>query len=152
MAYFEFGAYFDDIGWGSVLLVREKYKRIRTDGRQVRTHVAIVEKTLGYKLPKFAQVHHVNYDRFDNRPENLVLCPNHDYHFLLHRRQEAQDECGNPNWIRCIQCKKHCDPELVFRKKFAGAMQPFHPECFDAYRLYINSENMRRRKAVKSHI
>jgi hypothetical protein len=53
-------------------------------------HVLFAERALGRELPDGAVVHHVNGDPAANKtPWNLVLCPDQDYHLLLHRRAQA---------------------------------------------------------------
>lgn len=48
---------------------------------------------LGKSLPTKAVVHHMNEDKLDNRPENLVICPDQAYHMLLHKLlREAQNK------------------------------------------------------------
>lgn len=73
---------------GSGTFCRGHYK-ITVDGRQRDEHVVIAEIALGKPLPDGAVVHHVNGIKHDNRPENLVICPNQSYHMDLHRRQKA---------------------------------------------------------------
>ena len=77
-------------------------------------HVAIAEKALGKKLPKNAVIHHANENRADNKNSNLVICPNNNYHRLLHRRLEAYKDCGNPNWIKCSYCHQYDDPKNLY--------------------------------------
>jgi hypothetical protein len=58
-----------------------------TKGGYIAEHILVVEAALGKYLPTGAVVHHVNGVRTDNRPDNLVICQDNNYHFLLHNRQ-----------------------------------------------------------------
>lgn len=95
------------------------YLRKTIDGRRISRHVFLAEQALGKKLPKGAQVHHVNGDTNNEHP-SLVICPSRGYHILLHARQRALDECGNANWIRCRWCKKYSPKEEVTMIKING--------------------------------
>lgn len=79
-------------------------------------HILIAEDALGRLLPKGAEVHHVNGDKTDNRPENLVICQDHAYHFLLETRTRALKECGNANWKKCRKCNQWDDPANMQQK------------------------------------
>lgn len=86
--------------------------RIHTKGgKQKREHIAVAERALGRPLPSGAVVHHVNEDKLDNRPSNLVICPNQAYHALLHRRMRALDACGHADWRKCWICQHWDAPE-----------------------------------------
>ena len=67
------------------------YIRVHVGNNQYRMeHVLFAEKALGKPLPEGAVVHNVNGDPGDNEtPWNLVVCPDQDYHLLLHRRAQA---------------------------------------------------------------
>lgn len=57
------------------------------NGKEIAEHIYLAEKALGKPLPKGAEVHHVNKKPWDNYTAfNLVICPNREYHLLLHRR------------------------------------------------------------------
>lgn len=78
----------------------------RAHNGYVQEHVLICEKALGRYLPAFAEPHHVNRIRDDNRSSNLVICENRSYHALLHARQRIVDAGGNPDTEGiCCGCK-----------------------------------------------
>lgn len=73
----------------------------------VYEHVLVAERVLGKPLPERACVHHVNGVKHDNRPSNLVICPDATYHNLLHTRARALAACGHADWIRCRHCGEY---------------------------------------------
>jgi hypothetical protein len=79
------------------------------NGVRMFDHVRIAEAALGKPLPPGAVVHHVNEIKTDNRPTNLVICPDKAYHNLIHARMRAMDACGDPNKRPCRHCKRYDD-------------------------------------------
>lgn len=59
-------------------------------------HKIIAEQYLGRYLKKNEQVHHINEDRSDNRPENLMVLTSRE-HNLLHIVKRFIDEYGIVN-------------------------------------------------------
>jgi len=92
-------------------------------------HVLVAEKALGKPLPKGVEVHHVNEDKADNRPSNLVICPDRDYHRLLHVRTRAYDACGHADWKRCWHCKQYSDPAEMRMVKKPPNINFMHVGC-----------------------
>jgi hypothetical protein len=73
---------------GSGGLTHEGYVLLQVDGRRVYEHRYLAEKALGKPLPKGARIHHMG-ERCDNHGfGKLVICPDEEYHQLLHRRME----------------------------------------------------------------
>ena len=59
------------------------YVRITVDGKRVREHRWLVERSIGRKLLPSEHVHHINRDKSDNRLENLAVLDWHE-HGRLH--------------------------------------------------------------------
>ena len=58
------------------------------NGKKELEHRLVMEKMIGRKLRRGEVVHHKNYDRADNRPENLELCASAGIHARDHHRKE----------------------------------------------------------------
>jgi hypothetical protein len=110
------------------------YKFVTVEGKTKYLHVMAAEEALGKPLPPEAEVHHVNGDPSDNRPSNLVVCPNHEYHMLIHQRQRAMDACGNPDYRPCRICGQHDS---------VNAMRPYRKQFYHAACLAKQSKKQR---------
>lgn len=99
----------------------------------VYEHVLVVEKALGHYLPKTADIHHVDEDGTNNAPANLVACQDRGYHKLIHQRQRALKECGNPDAARCYYCQSYERQEsiLTLDRPRNGKVyaRTFHRDC-----------------------
>lgn len=62
------------------------YVVLTIDGKRVYEHRLLAEKALGKQLPEGAVVHHTKAPWDNHGPFKLVICPDQDYHLLLHRR------------------------------------------------------------------
>jgi hypothetical protein len=100
-------------------------------GRTKLEHVLVAERALGKALPPGAQVHHLDLDRGNNAPSNLVICPDQAYHRLLHRRMAALEACGNPNWMPCRLCKRYADPADLYVAP--NSVNAYHRSCSATY-------------------
>jgi HNH endonuclease len=87
----------------------------------VMEHILVVERAMGKYLRLGAPVHHVDEDKTNNAPTNLVACDSEQYHRLLHQRKRAYDACGDPNAQRCSVCGTYGD-----QPSFVGGR---HREC-----------------------
>lgn len=86
-------------------------------------------------LPKGAQIHHVDCNPKNNENSNLVICPNQEYHALLHIRTRALEACGNADWRKCTHCQQWDDPrELVQYSAKVWRHKECEREYLKAYR------------------
>lgn len=109
-------------------------------------HVLVAEASLGHLLPRGAEPHHCNGDHADNRPENLVLCENHSYHMILHRRLTAYHATGDPSLRQCPYCHEWTRLGLEDAiLQWNG--QIVHRRCRNAYK---RAYNRRRRQELRA--
>jgi hypothetical protein len=106
---------------------KDGYRAVKVGDVRKYEHILVAEKALGRPLPKGARVHHVNEDRSDNRPENLVICPSAKYHALLHMRMEAVKAGKPPHYRRCGICKQYDDPQGMYKTPSENRAR--HREC-----------------------
>lgn len=97
----------------------------RSNHRAIKEHILIAEKTAGKQLPPKAVIHHVNETRTDNSRNNLVVCEDTAYHFLLHRRTKAYFACGHADWRKCPYCQQYDAPANMYIGKYSA----LHRKC-----------------------
>src|SRR3990167_655870 len=59
------------------------HPRVLNIGR-VYEHIVVAEKKYGRPIKKGEPIHHIDFDKLNNNPNNLYLCKNHKEHKDLH--------------------------------------------------------------------
>ena len=68
------------------------YVRITSDPtRSAWEHIRVAEDMLGRKLGKTEQVHHINGDKTDNRPDNLMVFRTNGDHIRYHAHSKESE-------------------------------------------------------------
>ena len=117
------------------------YRQTYVNGVRGLTHQHVVAEALGRSLNLPEEIHHVDGNRLNNAPSNLVVCPDRSYHRLLHIRARALEACGNADARKCVYCKEHdsVDNMQIRTKKSNGSYM--HGRC--------NRERQRKAKNAK---
>jgi HNH endonuclease len=121
--------------------IQRGYRVHGSNGKRIAEHRLIVERILGKPLPPGAVVHHVDENRLNNDPANLVVCPSNKYHQLIHQRMNAYAATGNPNWRKCPYCGKYDDPANMRSEKSGRCV---HRECSAAARRIATAKRRNR--------
>lgn len=134
---------------GYVLIKKPRHPTSNSKG-YVREHIFICEKALKKQLPVKAEIHHIDGNKQNNKKSNLVVCNNHEYHSLLHVRQKALNECGDPNKFKCHICHKYDHSENMVIKSGEGRYKNIfmHKNCRNLLSKYyreISSETIKNR-------
>lgn len=97
-----------------------RYRQINTpDGRKMLEHRWVMEQVLGRQLLPTEQVHHINHDRLDNRPENLevVTAAEHGQRHTIRATTKPCVICGQvftPHKTKRVRAQT-CGPECKSR-------------------------------------
>jgi HNH endonuclease len=78
---------------GHIYHIKQCYDRIRTENGRQHVHRYVVEQNLNRKLTSKEQVHHIDFDKYNNNLDNLFLCASNSEHIKLANSLEKLGYC-----------------------------------------------------------
>jgi len=90
---------------------KQGYVRYTSDPTRVAwEHIRVAEQMLGRKLGKTEQVHHVNGDKTDNRPANLMVMRSNSDHLRIHGIiKQCEIVLTSDGSYVAIPCQRECE-------------------------------------------
>lgn len=102
---------------GYVMIMAPEHPRANKAG-YVFEHILVLEKALGRPILPTEHPHHINSDKTDNSPGNLMVFQTNGMHRSFHERLKAYEECGHWDWRKCVFCHQFDAPSnLITRGK-----------------------------------
>lgn len=124
---------------GYVYKVAHGHPRADKIGR-VLEHILFAEAALGKPLPPKAVVHHSDERQGQVDPRGLVICPDENYHRLIHQRSRALKASGHADWRKCNICKSYDDPSRLY----VYGTHAYHVACKTINRKVVSGKKMLR--------
>lgn len=91
-----------------------------------RIHRIVAEEKLGRKLKKNEEVHHLNGDKYDNRPENLEILDRRSHHYIHLKKMWSKREY-------------HLDEQKIKEYFNMGLGEKFISRLFNVYPVVIRT-------------
>jgi hypothetical protein len=115
---------------GYVFVHAPQHQRANTGG-YVFEHILVIESVVGHNLALGVVVHHRDGNKQNNEPWNLTTFQSSTAHNISHRRLRAAQDCGNPDYRKCIYCQKYDAVDNLFQKK--NKTGTYHTSCENLY-------------------
>jgi hypothetical protein len=118
---------------GYVLIYKPEHLRSNKNG-YVFEHILVMERILNRSLLPGETTHHIDENKGNNEPGNLILFSTPGSHISYHNRLQAFKMCGYWDWLRCPICKQYDDPQNISIYNKGGYISGRHSNCFNNYR------------------
>ena len=103
---------------GYALIKMPHHHRANASG-YVSEHILVMEEVLKRKIFRPETIHHIDGDRLNNIPGNLMVFKTSPMHTGYHERLNAFKSCGHYNWYQCPYCHQWDKPSnLVYDSPF----------------------------------